>query len=171
MRWMWIDRIVELVPRVRMVAVKNVSMAEEHLHDHFAASDGRDAMPLMPASLIIEGMAQTAGILVADALDFRKQVVLAKVGQVRFEFEAVPGDTIELLAEIKELSETGSFVNVSTRIGDRDHASAELFLAHLEAGTTVPRLFRPEEIMGWLSALRLFEVAVDEDGRPAHRPA
>lgn len=165
MRWFWIDRFTEFVRRRRARAVKAVSLAEEHLHDHFPGA------ALVPASLVLEGMAQTAGILVADALDFRKQVVLAKVGQVRFEFEAVPGDTIELLAEIKELSETGSFVNVSTRIGDRDHASAELFLAHLEAGTTVPRLFRPEEIMGWLSALRLFEVAVDEDGRPVHPPA
>lgn len=165
MRWFWIDRFTEFVRRRRARAVKAVTLAEEHLHDHLPGA------ALMPASLVLEGMAQTAGILVADALDFRKQVVLAKVGQVRFEFEAVPGDTIELLAEIKELSETGSFVNVSTRIGDRDHASAELFMAHLEAGTTVPKLFRPEEIMGWLWALRLFEVAVDEDGRPVHRPA
>ena len=54
---MWIDRIVELTPRERLVAVKNVSLAEEHLHDHFEATDTRPAMPIMPASLIIEGMA------------------------------------------------------------------------------------------------------------------
>ena len=35
MRWMWIDRVVELVPRERLVAVKNISLAEDHLHDHF----------------------------------------------------------------------------------------------------------------------------------------
>ncbi len=38
MRWMWIDRIIELVPRQRLVAIKNISMAEEHLHDHFPGS-------------------------------------------------------------------------------------------------------------------------------------
>jgi hypothetical protein len=58
---------------------------------------------------------------------------------------------------------------VKTRIGGRDHAAAELFFGHLEAGTTVPRLFRPEEIMGWLAALRIFEVAVDENGERIHR--
>ena len=41
MRWMWIDRIVELVPRERMVAIKNISLAEEHLHDHFSADAER----------------------------------------------------------------------------------------------------------------------------------
>ena len=77
MRWFWIDRFTEFVRRRRARAVKAVSLAEEHLHDHFPGA------ALMPASLVLEGMAQTAGILVADALDFRKQVVLAKVGQVR----------------------------------------------------------------------------------------
>ncbi|MCC5824306.1 MAG: hypothetical protein JJU44_13575, partial [Planctomycetes bacterium] len=38
MRWMWIDRIVELVPRQRLVAIKHVSMAEGHIHDHFPSS-------------------------------------------------------------------------------------------------------------------------------------
>ena len=64
MRWFWIDRFVEFVPRKRAKAVKNVSMAEEHLHDHW------EAYPIMPASLMIEGMAQTAGILVGEARNF-----------------------------------------------------------------------------------------------------
>ncbi len=51
MRWMWIDRIVELAPGERLVAVKNVSLAEEHLHDHFPADAAADesALPVMPA--------------------------------------------------------------------------------------------------------------------------
>jgi len=51
--------------------VKNVSLAEEHLHDHFPGA------ALMPNSLIVEGMAQTAGLLIADALEFNRRVVLA----------------------------------------------------------------------------------------------
>ena len=59
MRWMWIDAITEYEPDKRLVAVKNVSLAEEHLHDHFSATETHPALPLMPNSLIIEGMAQT----------------------------------------------------------------------------------------------------------------
>ena len=64
MRWMWIDKIIDFEAGNRLSAVKNVSLSEEHLHDHFAADERFEAQPIMPASLIIEGMAQTAGILV-----------------------------------------------------------------------------------------------------------
>ena len=61
MRWMWIDTIVTYEPDKRLVAIKNVSLAEEHLHEHFRATATLPAQPVMPASLMIEGMAQTAG--------------------------------------------------------------------------------------------------------------
>jgi 3-hydroxyacyl-[acyl-carrier-protein] dehydratase len=163
MRWFWIDRFTEFVRGRRARAVKAVALAEEHLHDHFPGA------AMMPATLVLEGMAQTAGILVADALDFRRQVVLAKVGSVRLEFEAIPGDTIEYLAEVVELSETGSIVRVTSRIGDREHGAAEVYLGHLEEGTVVPRLFKNDEMMRWLDALRIFDVAVDEKGDPLPR--
>ncbi len=114
MRWMWIDRIVELVPRERMVAIKNVSLAEEHLHDHFAArAEGgglpaRAAVPIMPASLIIEGMAQTAGVLVGHAEGFKEKVILAKVGLAELEREATPGTTLRYTATIRQMDKQGA---------------------------------------------------------------
>lgn len=109
MRWMWIDRIVELVPRQRMVAIKNISLAEEHLHDHFAAVPGeRDAIPVMPASLIIEGMAQTAGILVGHAEEFKEKVVLAKVSVAELLCEAFPGQTLRYTATIRQMDRMGA---------------------------------------------------------------
>jgi 3-hydroxyacyl-[acyl-carrier-protein] dehydratase len=108
MRWMWIDRIVELVPRQRLVAIKQVSMAEEHLHDHFPATGQRAAMPVMPASLIIEGMAQSAGILVGHAEGFREKVILAKVGTAEVEREATPGTTLRYTATIQQMDRQGA---------------------------------------------------------------
>jgi 3-hydroxyacyl-[acyl-carrier-protein] dehydratase len=113
MRWMWIDRIVELTPRQRMVAIKNISLAEDHLHDHFGAvtapgGPGRAAVPIMPASLIIEGMAQTAGILVGHAEEFREKVILAKVGLAELEREAVPGTTLRYTATIRQMDRQGA---------------------------------------------------------------
>lgn len=105
---MWIDRVVELVPRERLVAIKHVSLAEDHLHDHFAAGGGRPAMPLMPASLIIEGMAQTAGILVGHAESFREKVILAKITIAELERDAVPGDTLRYTAVIRQLDAQGA---------------------------------------------------------------
>ncbi len=108
MRWMWIDRVVELVPREKLVAIKHVSLAEEHLHDHFPARGDRPAMPIMPACLIVEGMAQSSGILVGHAEGFREKVVLAKVSKAELDREAVPGDTLRYTATIQQMTEVGA---------------------------------------------------------------
>lgn len=114
MRWMWIDRIVELVPRQRLVAIKNISLAEEHLHDHFAArpdgaaGPGRHATPLMPASLIVEGMAQTAGILVGHAEEFREKVILAKIGRAELDADVPPGLTLRYTATVQQMDRIGA---------------------------------------------------------------
>jgi len=165
MRWFWIDCFTEFVRRRHARARKAVTLGEEHLHDHFPGA------AMMPNTLVLEGMAQTAGLLVADALDFKLQVVLAKVSSVDFAFDALPGDTLEYLAEIVELSPSGSLVRVTSRVGVREQATAELYFGHLEAGTTIPKLFKHEEMMGWLDALRIFEVATEEDGTRIPRRA
>lgn len=112
MRWMWIDRIVELVPGKKLVAVKHVSMAEEHLHAHFPArtweGGHRSATPLMPMSLIIEGMAQTAGVLVGHAEGFREKVILAKVSKAEVTRDARPGDTLRYTAEVLQMDRAGA---------------------------------------------------------------
>ena len=88
MRWFWIDRYTEFVSGQHATAIKNVSLAEDHLHDHFPGA------PVMPNSLVLEGMAQAAGLLVAQANDFRYEVVLAKVAKAEFHFLGRPGDTL-----------------------------------------------------------------------------
>jgi len=98
MRWIWIDRFVEFVPGKRAVAIKNVSLAEEHVHDHW------EAYPIHPAALMIEGMAQTAGILVGQARDFKEKVILAKVGVAEFNDIVTPGDQVTFEAEIETVS-------------------------------------------------------------------
>jgi 3-hydroxyacyl-[acyl-carrier-protein] dehydratase len=97
-RWIWIDKFVEFESGRRAVAVKNVSLAEEHLHDHWAA------WPVMPASLMVEGMAQTAGILVGEARDFKEKVILAKVKRARFAREVRPGEQLRYEASIEQVS-------------------------------------------------------------------
>lgn len=94
MRWIWIDRFEEFESGKRAKAIKNVSLAEEHLHDHW------EPFPVMPHSLMIEGMAQTAGILVGQARDFKEKVVLAKVAKAEFDDIVVPGDQLAYEATI-----------------------------------------------------------------------
>lgn len=151
MRWMWIDRIVELVPRERMVAIKNVSMAEEHLHDHFAADPGRGlaAAPIMPASLILEGMAQTAGVLVGHAEGFREKVVLAKISRAELSADATPGCTLRYTAMIDRMDAVGASTRGTVELFDharpddgyRVIGAIDLLFSHLDqnlAGAEFP---------------------------------
>ncbi|RLS48511.1 MAG: beta-hydroxyacyl-ACP dehydratase [Planctomycetota bacterium] len=164
MRWFWIDRFDEFVRGRHAVAVKNVSLAEEHLHDHFPGA------ALMPNSLIVEGMAQTAGLLVADAIDYNRRVVLAKVASAEFHFDAVPGDTLRFKAEILDLKPAGSLTKVSSTVDDRVQGEAELFFAHLEPGEGVPKLFEPDELLKWLDQMHIYDIGRDESGQPLQRP-
>jgi len=108
MRWMWIDRVIELVPKQRLVAIKHISMAEDHLHDHFPATQSRNQLPIMPMSLIVEGMAQTAGILVGHASDFKEKVVLAKVAKATLTKDPTPGCTLRYTATIERFTDNGA---------------------------------------------------------------
>jgi len=98
MRWIWIDKFVAFESGKRAVAIKNLTMAEEHLHDHFPG------FPVMPPSLMIEGMAQTAGILVGEARDFKEKVILAKVRRATFTGMAVPGQQLRYEAEAQAIT-------------------------------------------------------------------
>jgi 3-hydroxyacyl-[acyl-carrier-protein] dehydratase len=139
---MWIDRVVELVPRTRLVAVKNISLAEEHLHDHFAADAARGlpASPIMPASLILEGCAQTAGILVGHAESFREKVILAKINRAEITREAGPGDTLRYTATIERMDPAGASTRVAIALFDHARPAqgfaeighAEMMFSHLD---------------------------------------
>ena len=102
MRWIWIDKIVEFESGRRAVAVKNVSLAEEHVHDHFPG------YPIHPPTLMIEGMAQTGGILVGHARQFAEKVILAKITRAELDELVVPGDQLIYHAEIDSISESAA---------------------------------------------------------------
>jgi 3-hydroxyacyl-[acyl-carrier-protein] dehydratase len=149
MRWMWIDRVVELVPAQRLVAIKHVSMAEEHLHDHFDASDGRAPQPMMPMSLIIEGMAQTAGIMMGHANQFRHNVILAKVSKAEVREDATPGCTLRYTATMERMDASGASTRGVVELASptfaggafHDVGAIDLMFSHLDnnmQGLTFP---------------------------------
>jgi 3-hydroxyacyl-[acyl-carrier-protein] dehydratase len=105
---MWIDRVLSLEPAKKLVAIKHVSLSEDHIHDHFPASGARAALPVMPMSLVVEGMAQSAGILVGHAGGFRENVLLAKVARAELSEDATAGDSLRYTAEVEKLDAMGA---------------------------------------------------------------
>src|SRR6516164_10318164 len=105
MRWIWIDRFLEFKPGRSARACKNVTMAEDVLAEHFPG------YPVMPASLILEGLAQTGGILVGEANDFREKVVLAKIPQARFHRDVMAGECLTYDVAVVNLRGGGALVD------------------------------------------------------------
>jgi len=135
MRWIWIDRFLEFEPGRRAVAVKNVSLAEEHLHDHW------EAYPIMPTSLMIEGMAQTAGILVGQARNFQEKVILAKVIRAEVNDVVTPGDQITYQAEIETIAPEAASTRGTVLKNGQPIGQIDLMFSHIDqnlAGTEFP---------------------------------
>ena len=133
MRWYWIDRFLEFQSGRYAKAVKNVSLSEDYLHDHFPH------YPMLPNSLVLEGMAQTGGLLVCEYNHFREKVVLAKVPKASFHFAATPGDQLVYTATIEYVRPEGAMVTTTSHKGDVLHAEAEVVFAHLND----PKLGQP----------------------------
>ncbi len=94
-----IDRVVDVVPDVGAIGVKNVSINEPFFQGHFPAD------PIMPGVLIIEAMAQTAAVLVVTTLGSKSEgslVYFMSVDSARFRKPVVPGDTLLIHVEKKQ---------------------------------------------------------------------
>ncbi len=137
MRWVWIDTFVEFSSGKRAAAVKNVSLAEEHLHDHFPG------YPVMPPALMIEGMAQTAGILVGEARDFQENVILAKIRRATFDDYAHPGDELRYEATVESLTEQAATTAGVVFKNDKEIGRVDLIFSHVDQASQ--NLDLPEE--------------------------
>ena len=136
MRWLWIDRFLKFESGKSARAVKNLSLAEDVFADHFPG------YPVMPACFILEGLAQTGGILVGEANDFREKVVLAKINGARFRREAVAGEQLVYDVEMLTLRPEGASVAGKVYAAAPGAApaeppgelvaDAEIFFAHLD---------------------------------------
>ena len=135
MRWIWIDRFEHFESGREAVAVKAVTAAEEHLHDLYPG------FPVFPASLIIEGMAQTAGILVGEAKAFKEKVILAKIGKAEFHRMVRPGETLRYHAVADTINDAGAGITGRVTSGGEPVADIALMFSHIDqnlAGIAFP---------------------------------
>ncbi|MEO0989657.1 MAG: 3-hydroxyacyl-ACP dehydratase FabZ [Pseudomonadota bacterium] len=92
-----VDRVEEIVPMTSAKGLKLVSMNEPHLQGHFPGK------PVMPGVLVVEAMAQTASILVAQSVGLKGKgalVYFMSIDKCRFRKKVVPGDVLELHLEV-----------------------------------------------------------------------
>lgn len=164
MRWFWIDRFVEFESGRRAVALKNIALDEECVDGYVPA------YPIFPNSLVIEGIAQTGGLLAGQYFQFDARVVLAKVAAARFHLPALPGDTLRYTVVIEDINSQATNVKATSHIGDRLHAEVELLFAHLDDRVRQGEMFEEAEFLRMLRLLHMFDVGRNADGTPLTPP-
>ena len=115
-----IDRVVEMTPKERIVAIKNVTINEPFFQGHFPN------MPIMPGVLIVEAIAQTGGALLLTEVENRDEMLMVFTGIERAKFRrpVVPGDQLRIEVEVKAWRMTAVRMEGKAFVGDKRVAEA-----------------------------------------------
>ncbi|HTC26802.1 3-hydroxyacyl-ACP dehydratase FabZ [Dyella sp.] len=123
-----VDRVIEFVPDKSVVTIKNVTINEPFFNGHFPGH------PVMPGVLIVEAMAQSAGLL--TQLSARSKggspsslFYLAKVDNARFNAPVIPGDQLRMEVRLKRLLRNMGLFEARTLVDGKEVASCELMCA------------------------------------------
>ncbi|OPX43804.1 3-hydroxyacyl-[acyl-carrier-protein] dehydratase FabZ [Ruminiclostridium hungatei] len=119
-----VDKIIELEPGKKAVGIKNVTVNEPFFQGHFPE------FPIMPGVLIVEALAQTAGIAVAVLEENKGKLgVFAGIDGLKFKYQVQPGDVLRLEAEILLTKLGVTKAKVRAAVGDKVAAEGEIKLA------------------------------------------
>ena len=134
MRFILIDHIVEMELGKKIVAVKNLTMAEEYLADHFPG------FPVMPGVLMLEAMTQAGAWLVRASEDFaHSMVVLTQVGNVKYGQFVEPGQTLTVTAEIISQNERETRLKARGTVDGHLTVAGRLTIERYNLADTNPR--------------------------------
>jgi 3-hydroxyacyl-[acyl-carrier-protein] dehydratase len=117
-----VDRVLELEPKRRIVALKNFTINEEFFQGHFPGH------PIVPGVLLIEAMAQAGGLLLLhdDPERHDKLLYFGAIERARFRRPVVPGDQVRFEVEVLRLKTSHAKIAGRALVDGRVHAEAEL---------------------------------------------
>jgi UDP-3-O-[3-hydroxymyristoyl] N-acetylglucosamine deacetylase/3-hydroxyacyl-[acyl-carrier-protein] dehydratase len=122
-----VDRVLDLIPARRLVGLKNVSINEPFFQGHWPK------MPIMPGVLIVEALAQAAGVLIAASVRRAGRIALiASIDDVKFRRPVVPGDQLRLEIVAQRIKANAAVVAGRARVGDALAAEARIRFVLLE---------------------------------------
>jgi 3-hydroxyacyl-[acyl-carrier-protein] dehydratase len=123
MRFILLDRITYLETGVRLEAIKNLTLAEEYLADHFPL------FPVMPGVLMLEAMTQCGAWLVRASEDFAHSIVtLREARAVKYADFVRPGQTLKVSAEVLSADRSETKLKVQGSVDGNVNVSARLIL-------------------------------------------
>ena len=123
MRFTLIDRITELTPGQSLTAVKNLTMSEDYLQDHFPL------FPIMPGVLMVESLYQAGAWLVRCSEDFaHSMVLLSEAKNVKFNDFIEPGQTLVVHTRIQKQDDQRTWLQGEGSVDQRVAVKARLVL-------------------------------------------
>jgi 3-hydroxymyristoyl/3-hydroxydecanoyl-(acyl carrier protein) dehydratase len=136
-RHFWLDRIVHLEPGIRATGLKAVALAEDEFDAHFPGN------PVLPGVYLLEGLAQTAGVLIHRSTGSRLIAVMVSIERARFPGFARPGDQVRLEVELELLEATAARARGTAMVGDRTTASARFTFTLVHPDRLMPETYQP----------------------------
>ena len=116
-----VDRVLELVPNQKIVALKNVTVNENFFNGHFPTK------PVMPGVLIIESMAQAAGLVMLSKEEHKGKIpYFTGIDNARFRRTVVPGDQLIIEVEVIKLKGSVGKAKAIAKVDNQVVAEAEL---------------------------------------------
>ena len=133
MRFMLIDRITRLEPGQRITAIKNLSLAEEYLADHFPH------FPVLPGVLMLEAMTQAGAWLIRATEDFAHSIVVLKEARnVKYANFVAPGEMLTIEAKILDHDERYTGLKIEGKTEGKINVSGRLILERYNLADTNP---------------------------------
>jgi 3-hydroxyacyl-[acyl-carrier-protein] dehydratase len=135
MRFTLVDRIVQIQPGSKITTLKNLSLAEEYLADHFPR------FPVMPGVLMLEAMTQAGAMLVRVTEDFAHSVVVLKEARnVKYADFVQPGQTLTITADILKHDERETQLKAQGTVGGKIAVSGRLVLERYNLSENRPEM-------------------------------
>ena len=122
-----IDRVVSMEPGRRVVALKNVTINEPFFQGHWPVR------PIMPGVLIVEAMAQAAGVLMARQAPPGREAFLASIDGLKFRRPVVPGDQLRIEIDGVRSNGRATQVRAVAKVGDRVAAEGKIRFVLVES--------------------------------------
>lgn len=136
MRHFWVDRIVEFEAGVRAIGVKSVSLSEDVFDDHFPGN------PVFPGVFLLEGLAQTGGMLLAKTYHGERLAIMVSIERARFRSFARPGDSVRMEVEIENTHDDFARVLGTATVGARQVAAARFSFKLVHPSRIIPPAYR-----------------------------
>jgi 3-hydroxyacyl-[acyl-carrier-protein] dehydratase len=137
MRHFHLDRIESLEPGLRAVGLRAVALSDDVFTDHFPGN------PVLPGVYVLEGLAQTAGVLLWESGARSRIAVMVSVDRARFTTYARPGEVVRFAVEIDSHDERAARVRGVATVGERQVAVAALSFSMQAPSRVMPPFYLP----------------------------